>query len=129
MNRLRRWLTSGPPGITQGARHAVVYLFALCAVLGGVSLFWTSHEVGRVARVAATVQSEHQTEVYACTLANQTRTEELRLWRHIITITSPPPHQTRSQRKARHALISGFVSYLKHVFGPRNCAAIYRLRH
>jgi Na+-driven multidrug efflux pump len=35
----------GATGLSIPVRRAVVFLFALAALLGGLSLFWTAHEV------------------------------------------------------------------------------------
>lgn len=34
------------PGMTRGARHAVVFLFIFALLLAGANLFWTAHQVG-----------------------------------------------------------------------------------
>lgn len=73
------------------------------------------------ARLNATVTQLHATQVAACQAGNVTRAAEVQLWEHILALAPP---KTPQQRKVG----ASFIAYVKRVFAPRNCQAIYKLR-
>lgn len=50
----------GEPGMTAGARRAVIYLFVLTLLLSGANLLWTSHAVNANQASQAREQSQQQ---------------------------------------------------------------------
>lgn len=115
--------------MTPGARHAAVFLVVLIVALNGANLLWTSRQVGNLRKVTATVRTEHDVQVYACQLGNESRVQEITLWEHVAAISAAPPHETPRQARARRARIAAFLAYVHRVFAPRDCETIFRLPH
>jgi len=111
-------------GMTRGARHAVIFLFALTLILGAANLVFTSQEVSSVATAVQKAESASAAQMALCRSGNEARAQQVGLWQYIITISQPPPHETAAQERARLAALRSFNAYLHRVFAPRNCAAL-----
>jgi hypothetical protein len=74
-------------------------------------------------QAASTLTQLHKAQISACQLGNQSRTQEVTLWDHIAAAgtTSRTPAKIRREDAA-------LLAYIRRIFAPRNCPAIYRLR-
>lgn len=108
-------------------------LLILTLITGAANLIATNIEVTAAHRsdaaqqrklraVAVTLGQLHAAEVAFCQDSNQSRAQNVALWVHIynigVTAQTPP-----KQRAADNDLIA----YIKMVFAPRDCKAVYRL--
>lgn len=76
-----------------------------------------------------TVAELHATQISACRLGNQSRSQQVALWVHIATVSSasPPPHESKKQLEKNKRTVAALLAYIRRVFAPRDCQAIYRL--
>lgn len=108
------------PFMTRGARYAVVFLFVLAFLLAGCSYWLSTAAINRAVESRASV-------VQLCQLGNETRQQQVMLWTRLITISQPPPHQTKAEARRRAAMIRVFIAYVHKLFAPRNCGAKFGL--
>lgn len=118
----------GLADVTPGAARGLLYVLVLVFLITGGSYYQSSHAINRVAAVSATVTSEHRVQIYACRLGNDSRAQQVTLWTHIAQIAAGPPHETAPQKRARQAKLAAFLAYVRGIFAPRDCAAIYRIK-
>jgi hypothetical protein len=109
--------------ITTGAKRAIATLFILVLALFGANLEFTAHEVNAVRAAEAASARSAASVVQLCQAGNASRAQQVHLWDYIVTISQPPPHETRAAERKRHARIRAFAAYIHHVFAPRNCTA------
>lgn len=87
-----------------------------------VSLIRSDAAAAQGRRNEATISQIHAAAVGACQQGNQTRAQQVQLWEHIyslgVTAKTPP---------AERAADNQLIGYVRHVFAPRDCAAVYRL--
>lgn len=117
------------PGMTSGARHAVVFLFLLSLVLAGANGAFTLNQVGHASATARTAAmaaqraaSAEATQLALCQATNTARAQQIDLWDFLIRLSKPPA--TAQGR----ALIAEFVAHLHQVFAPRDCATLGKRR-
>ena len=124
------WLRDhlGLADMTAGARRGLAYVLLLVFLITGGAYWQSARAINNLRAVTATVASQHRVQVYACGLGNESRAQQITLWTHIAHIAAGPPHETRAERQARHARLAAFLAYVHHIFAPRDCAAIYRLK-
>jgi hypothetical protein len=108
--------------ITPGAKRATATLFALVLALSGANLEFTAHEVNAVRAAEMASARSAASVVQLCRAGNEFRAQQVGLWDHIVTISQPPPHETRAAERKRLATIRAFVAYVHRVFAPRDCA-------
>jgi hypothetical protein len=118
-------LTQVKATLRRGKRVAAAIAVSLVldvALTIGVSI--TAVQAGDAsAKANATVAQLHSTQVSACRSGNQTRAEEVALWTHLASL-SATSGRTPAQRKADDQLLA----YIRSVFKPRDCTAVYKLR-
>ena len=102
--------------MTSGAIRAVLTLFMVTLLLFGANLLFTAHEANRVSAASASVTQ-------LCQAGNESRAEQVSLWGYLVTISKPPPHETRAAARARLKATRAFLAYVQRVFAPRNCQA------
>lgn len=124
------WLRDhlGLRDMTAGARRGLAYVLVLVFLITGGAYWQSSRSVNELRRVSATVESQRRVQVYACQLGNESRAQQIILWTHIAHIAAGPPHETHAERQARHARLAAFLAYVRRIFAPRDCQAIYRLK-
>jgi len=76
---------------------------------------------------SVTVGELHATQIAACRIGNQSRAAQVALWEHVASVSTPPPHATRSEIAKRKRTLAAFLAYVAKVFAPKNCQEIYRL--
>jgi hypothetical protein len=59
----------------------------------------------------------HKSELAACTISNETRTEQVTLWGYIVTL-SKNAHTDQAQ-------LHTFEAFVAKTFAPENCARLY----
>lgn len=67
-----------------------------------------------------------QSQLNGCAVGNTLRLGQVRLWDHVFSLASPPPHETAGQRKRRLATETAFRVYVRTQFQPVDCARLYR---
>ena len=106
----------GEQGLSRGIRYAIVFLFALTFLLAGASSWFSIRAVrGEVSNRATITQ--------LCETGNGFRADQVTLWTHLVTVSTPPPHETAAQKAARAKTVSAFLAYVRTVFKPRDCTA------
>lgn len=65
--------------------------------------------------------AQHASLISACQSGNQTRAEQVQLWTHLYDEALSSGHVTAAQKAADERLIA----YVRHVFAPKNCKAVY----
>lgn len=103
-------------GMTRGARHAVIFLFAFSVLLAVLNFSWTINQVNSVARADQKASAADAAQVALCRSGNEARAEQVDLWTFIIRISKPP--RTAQQRQ----VLAEFEQHLREVFAPRSCA-------
>jgi hypothetical protein len=73
-------------------------------------------------QASATLTQLHKTQVSACRLGNQSREQEIALWEHIASVGTTSKTPAKVQREDR-----ALLAYIRRIFSPRDCAAIYRI--
>jgi hypothetical protein len=109
--------------VRQQARNkrTLRWLFASVAVDLALSVAMVTLAVAQ-AHVSAQI---HRTQLSACAIGNDFRAGQIRLWDHVIAVSSPPPHETAAERKTRLAKVAGFRRYVAAHFRPVNCDSLY----
>src|SRR5258707_4035398 len=98
-----------------GLALSVVLDIGLTVITGAVLI----HE-------AHTSQAIHRSQVEACRIGNGFRAGQLRLWDHVIAVSTAPPGETRPQRAVRLAELAAFRAYIGRQFHPVDCQKLYR---
>jgi hypothetical protein len=114
---MRRFRASLQPGITRGSLYSVIILFVVMIVLTGASYALESNTISRIQRNSASITQ-------LCQLGNDARSQQIRLWQFVISLSRPPPHETARQERQRQADLRAFEAYLHRVFKPRNCSVL-----
>jgi hypothetical protein len=99
-------------GRERTTRHMTWWLagsFALDIVLTIVVTILTISAIGQSS-------SLHQSQLAACAIGNQTRTEQLQLWEFLFKLTGGA--KTPQEQK--------LLKFVQHTFTPVNCAQVYR---
>lgn len=109
-NRMLAWLAGSAAFIALGLAVAVAVLFV------------------QVSDNAATISDLHSTNVSACQAGNVSRSEQIQLWEHLVAVSKPAPGESAAQRRQNEETAAAFLGYVRHVFAPRDCAAVYRLK-
>jgi hypothetical protein len=110
------------------SRRTLRWLFASVAVDLALSVAMVSlaiaqaHVSAAQARVSAQI---HQSQLNACAIGNDFRAGQVRLWDHVIAVSSAPPHETAAERKARLAKVARFRTYVAGHFRPVDCKSLY----
>ena len=76
------------------------------------------------AQASATIAQLNATQIESCQAGNQTRAAEIQFWEHVYALADVSKAPAK-QRKADNELIA----YIRHVFSPRNCRALYKIRN
>jgi hypothetical protein len=100
--------------VGRGTAQAIIFLFILAFLLSGASWWLSVHAVqGEITSRASVVQ--------LCQSSNESRTQQVTLWAHLVQMSAPPPHETAAQKQKRQALTRKFLAYIRQVFAPRDC--------
>jgi hypothetical protein len=110
------WLRLPFRPISRGAARAVVFLFILAFLLSGAS-WWLS------VRAVRGEFANRATVLQLCETSNDFRAQQVTLWTHLVTISTPPPRETPAQKQQRQVTIRAFLRYIRQVFAPRDCTA------
>jgi len=106
------------------SKRTLRWLFASVAVDLALSVAMVTLAVAQ-AHVSAQI---HRTQLSACAIGNEFRAGQIRLWDHVIAVSSPPPRETPAERKARLAKLAAFRAYVAAHFKPVNCKSLYSSR-
>jgi hypothetical protein len=71
--------------------------------------------------------AQHSNLIAACRLSNESRAASIQLWQHLVSVSHPAPHSTRTQLAARQRKLAALIIYVKHVYAPRDCISLYRI--
>lgn len=74
-------------------------------------------------QASATLTQLHRTQIAACRIGNQGRAQEVALWEHIAAVGTTRKTPAKARREDR-----ALLAYIRKIFAPRDCAAIYRLK-
>ncbi len=76
--------------------------------------------------VAYGVYEFHQGQLRACAIGNDGRSSQLAVWDHVLTLSTPPPHETPAERARRERQIAGLRAFLARHLRQVDCQALYR---
>jgi hypothetical protein len=109
--------------VKQQARNkrTLRWLFASVAVDLALSIAMVTLAIAQ-AHVSAQI---HQSQLNACAIGNDFRAGQVRLWDHVIAVSSAPRGETAAERKARLAKLTAFRSYVAAHFRPVDCRSLY----
>jgi len=91
-------------------RRIVAILVVVVVYFGGIGGAYFL-----AARSAASV-------VELCQAGNVARQQQITLWDHFAAISKAPPHETPAQKAVRLREVASILTYIHHVFAPRNCS-------
>lgn len=95
-------------------------LTAIFLMLGGSVAGSYFLSVSAVRRATSNTASITQ----LCRAGNEARAQQVQLWAHLVTLSAAPPRETAEARARREHLAAGFLTYVRQVFAPKDCAAI-----
>ena len=107
--------------MSRGAFRGLVFLFLFTLILGAANLIFTARDVNAVRGSLAASQHAEASVKQLCLAANESRSQQIALWDHILSISQPPPHETPAEAARRAMAERQFKAYVGHVFAPRDC--------
>ena len=110
--------------MTSGAKRAFITLLVISFAIGGANLLFTARQVNDVRSAEQASARSAASVVQLCQLGNESRAQQVTLWEHLVTVSSPPPHETRAQKRKRLSTVRAFLGFVHHVFAPRDCRAL-----
>ena len=105
-------------------RHLIWITFA-SIVLDLLLTFLLVFTYGTARSASEAAAAQHATLISACQAGNQTRAEQIQLWSHLAAVSKPRPGTSKQEIAKEKVQVAALLAYVRRVFAPRDCAAVY----
>jgi phage-related minor tail protein len=99
----------------QAAPLAILIIAMVVSILCSFLLAW--YAANRATSSRATVQE-------LCISGNDNRSQQIRLWEFVLSLSTPQSSDTAAERATQKRNVRQFRIYLHKVFAPRDCTKI-----
>lgn len=107
-------MSEAPRRLASRTARAIVALFVLSFVLSGAAYYFSVRAVHSAVASRVSVTQ-------LCETVNTSRARQVRLWTHLLSLSTAPAHETPAQRQAREDAVNGLLRYVRQIFAPRKC--------